>query len=283
MDFTRTYHRTSYPAISPTDTKNSQAGRTVLITGSTGGIGFATARAFLAAGADTVVVTGRNGDRLRASVKELESVGVVEEKQQGLAEDPSDHGSRGRVVGLPLDISEPSSVMALWTDLANQNIAVDTLVLNAATLSSTADRDRPPAVSEIWRKFQVNVLSSLQMTEHFLSQQSPISSSSRPRQRLLVNLTTARAHANPQSVHDGYGPSKVAITKAFEALADHTPTADLRVHNVNPGIIRTEASLRFGMDQDWMFDDGEYLFPYFFTSKAYSMNQIPGKDGGKKD
>src|SRR5690606_29962313 len=46
------------------------AGRTVLVTGGTSGIGLATAARFLAEGADTVI-TGRDGDRLAAAAEEL--------------------------------------------------------------------------------------------------------------------------------------------------------------------------------------------------------------------
>lgn len=50
---TKAWHNASYPAISPSNTALSVAGKTIFITGGGAGIGLATARAFAAAGAST--------------------------------------------------------------------------------------------------------------------------------------------------------------------------------------------------------------------------------------
>ena len=49
-------------------------GRTALITGGTSGIGFAIADAFLNAGADAVIITGRNEERCKEAVDKLNSI-----------------------------------------------------------------------------------------------------------------------------------------------------------------------------------------------------------------
>ena len=232
---TKTYRRTSYAAIDPTQPANAQADRVVLVTGATSGIGYATAKAFLLAGARTVVITGRDEERLQAAVRELEAA-----------------AAKGKeVVGLKCDVGVGSEVERLWRSLTERRVVVDTLILNAGALSSQADKEKP-VVEEIWRKFEINVLGGLRMIEGF-QRQGPEDG----RGRVVVNLTTARAHGNPQPVHDGYGPSKVAMVKAMEALDDECvkEKRDMRVVNVNPGIVRTEAALRFmTVDEKWMFD-----------------------------
>ncbi|KAJ4483562.1 hypothetical protein J3R30DRAFT_1799355 [Lentinula aciculospora] len=58
---TSTYHRDPYPAISHTKPNLSQVGRTVLITGGGGGIGFEIARSFAKAGASKIIIIERRG------------------------------------------------------------------------------------------------------------------------------------------------------------------------------------------------------------------------------
>ena len=144
----------------------------------------------------------------------------------------------------------PSDIAQLWRSLATTHrTVIDTLILNVAALSSTDDKDRP-LTEEIWRKFQVNVLGTLKMVEGFQAQsqqqqepREPLSSGEdvNGKDRVIIHLSTARAHSNPQPVHDGYGPSKVAMSKAIEAIDDEAardPGSNLRAFNVNPGIIK---------------------------------------------
>ncbi|KPM44136.1 hypothetical protein AK830_g2471 [Neonectria ditissima] len=64
-------HRTVYPSISPSRPELSQAGRTVLVTEGSAGIGFAIAIAFGHAGADRVIIVGRDQSKLDESTKKL--------------------------------------------------------------------------------------------------------------------------------------------------------------------------------------------------------------------
>jgi len=94
-----------------TDTKVG-FGRTVLITGASGGIGMELSRLFAADGSNLVVVA-RNVEKLRSLAAQLES----------------EHG--GRVRTCPTDLSQPGAAHALWSELTDTRVAIDVLVNNA--------------------------------------------------------------------------------------------------------------------------------------------------------
>lgn len=60
----KTTHNASYESISPSLKELSQAGRTVLVTGRSSGIGLAIARGFTEAHASAVILTGRTIETL---------------------------------------------------------------------------------------------------------------------------------------------------------------------------------------------------------------------------
>ena len=112
-EVTRTLHRKNYDAISASSPAQSQAGRTVLITGSSGGIGLAVARAYITAGAKTVVITSRTQEKALRTALELQT------SSQG----------RSQVVGFQLELNDEKSVGAVWDGLRDTGVRVDVLVL----------------------------------------------------------------------------------------------------------------------------------------------------------
>jgi glutamyl-tRNA reductase len=112
-EVTRTLHRTNYPAIDAASQGQSQSGRRVLITGSSGGIGLAVAKAYVTAGADVVVVTSRTVGKAKQVANELQAVG-------------KDHT---KVLGYRWEQKEDASINALWDDIQREHIQIDTLIL----------------------------------------------------------------------------------------------------------------------------------------------------------
>lgn len=111
-------HRSSYGAISPLRPEISQAGRTVLITGASAGIGLSAARAFAEASATTVIITGRRKDKVEAVVSDL-----------------SNEFRKTRFEGRVCDVASVVESTALWDGLKADGIIVDVLVLSAAKFS----------------------------------------------------------------------------------------------------------------------------------------------------
>jgi len=111
-------HRSSYGAITPLRPELSQAGRTVLITGASAGIGLSTARAFAEASATTVIITGRRKDKIEAVVSDL-----------------SNEFRKTKFEGRVCDVSSDIESTALWDGLKADSVVVDVLVLSAAKFS----------------------------------------------------------------------------------------------------------------------------------------------------
>lgn len=115
-EVTKLLHRKNYPAIDAASPEQSQAGRKVLITGASAGIGRAAAQGFVTAGADVVAITSRSAERASRAAKELEAAG------QG----------HTKVLGYQYEVGDEGLINALWDKLDRDGIQIDVLILNAA-------------------------------------------------------------------------------------------------------------------------------------------------------
>jgi NAD(P)-dependent dehydrogenase (short-subunit alcohol dehydrogenase family) len=154
--FTKAFHRTPYPSILPTRPGLSQKGKTVLITGSAAGIGFAIARAFIAASPTRVIILSRRPEVLAVAKTKLESTKVA--------------GSTTEILTTTCDIADTPSVEKMWAGLHDRGITVDVLVLNAVAPDLLPSLVAPGALETIKRVFDTNVFGNLSMTLKFFGQ-----------------------------------------------------------------------------------------------------------------
>ena len=112
-------------------------GRTIVVTGGTSGIGLATAKRFLEAGAN-VAVCGRDGGRLDAALQNIEATFGDE-----------------RLLGVQCDVLDKAQVKDFAAAVVDRFGGVDTLVNNAgqARLSTFADTDDDAWREELELKF----------------------------------------------------------------------------------------------------------------------------------
>lgn len=146
------YHKQPYSAISPTLPAVSQAGRTVVISGGSSGIGFAIARSFATAGAKRVIILGRHRETAEAAAAKLNS-------------DAGSNVAEARIV----DAYQLSDVERLWSDLKTEGIYVDVLVLSAAAYGAKK-AILAASLEETWGDFEANVRAPLAMTLGFSKQ-----------------------------------------------------------------------------------------------------------------
>lgn len=233
-------HKSSYPAISPSRPALSQAGRTVLITGGSGGIGYGIALAFAAAGAKKVIVVGREEAKQKEAVAKLAQEAGPESQTK----------FEGRAA-LP---NKPESIDSLWDSLEAEGVYVDVLVLNAAVTGSAAVSSMWGAGWEAtWEQFIVHVRSLNHYSERFWKQSSDkkvnirgLYTSFRTRgslttvslQKYLVNVATSAIHDWPAGEATKiYGLTKNSGVLLLQQLARDTPVSKMQIVSFHPGAI----------------------------------------------
>ncbi|KAL1857490.1 hypothetical protein Daus18300_010355 [Diaporthe australafricana] len=207
------YHKTPYPAIDPRRPELSQAGRTILITGGNGGIGFAIARAFIIAGAKRVIILGRGPEKVKsAAIRLTEELRVI--------------GSPTIVDGRVCNASDIDSTDALWADFQRDGIAVDVVVMNAASFGEAkplleAGRDR------VWQDFNTNVRSHLDFAERLQKQKGEGALG----RKYLVNVSSTAIYMWSTTTPElpSYGLTKNAGTALLQQIAKDVNPYDLQI------------------------------------------------------
>ncbi|KAH7368583.1 hypothetical protein B0T11DRAFT_316717 [Plectosphaerella cucumerina] len=228
------YHKQPYPAISPTRPEISQAGRTVVVSGGSSGIGFAIARSFATAGAKRVIILGRRRETAESAAAKLNS-------------DAGRDVAKARIV----DAYHLPDIERLWSDLKAEGIYVDVLVLSAAAYGKKAPI-LDASLEDTWRDYEANVRAPLAMTLSFSKQTTGRG------KKYLVNVSTIAAYMWTTMGPDRptYGLTKNAGTALMQQIAKDTSPDDLQIVSFHPGGVLTEAARREGYaDSGFNFDD----------------------------
>ncbi len=194
------------------------SGRTVLVTGSTSGVGEATALSLGRLGAD-VIVHGRNRDAGERVVDELESVGA-------------------RSSFFPADFSDPDAVSGLADDVRDTVDDLDVLCNNAGGFF----RDNGPTSLGVGFTFHVNHLAPFQLTAELLPALAPdarvITTASVAHRGATLNLDTVAALTG-LSPWAAYCRSKLANVQFANELARRFEATGSSVtsNSLHPGVI----------------------------------------------
>lgn len=193
------------------------AGQVALVTGSSKGIGAATAEALAAAGAH-VILTGRDTKALEAIEERIFANG-------------------GSATIAPVDLAEPDGIARLATAIRSRWSALDILVINAALLpqlSSVTDIDQP----SLNKAITVNVLATQSLLAHF----DPLLRKSADGR--VIGLTTSVA-TSPRAYWGAYAATKAAFEVLLDCYAQEVGNiSKIRVAIVNPGATRTAMRAR---------------------------------------
>jgi NAD(P)-dependent dehydrogenase (short-subunit alcohol dehydrogenase family) len=260
------FRQTPYEAISPSRRELSQAGKTVLVTGGNTGIGFAISRAFVHASAKRVILLGRRPD-------------VVKAAANNLAQEAEQINSPSTVDGMVCDIANLDSVNSLWSQFANEGTVIDVLVLSAAAHGASAPLLNS-GLGSVWRDFEANVRSSLDLTERFYKQSGKGVDSRKvgdfhPAQlttllqahtsQFLVNISTNASYMWSVMAPErpSYGLTKNAGTLLMQQIAKDTSVKDMQIVSFHPGGVLTDMARAAGVDENMgiPFDDGTKPLP----------------------
>lgn len=240
-NITKKVHRTIYPAISPTRPELSQQGKTVLITGGGTNIGLGIAKAFVQAGAKTVIIIGRRVDVLASAKKE-----ILAEAEAG--------AKTVKVIVKSVDIKDKAAVHELWAGLKHDRVEVDVLVSNA-TQPGPAQPLLEAGADAVWDRMLVNLYGPLLMAELFSKQGGD-------GRKSIVNVSTAAAHTFQKeenimsSMMPSYNLSKAAGTLAMQLIANDVDPSKLTVVNFHPGVLYNDFWNDVGVSKTELpFDD----------------------------
>ena len=185
---------------------SSLAGKTVLITGGSSGIGRRLALD-MAAGGATVVIASHDPARLRVVEDELRAV-------------------RADALSVVCDVARDDDVTRMADDVLKRLGHIDILVNNAgyAVYRTFVDTD----LSEVCRLAEVNLVGVMRCTRVFLPAMVA------RRSGVIVNMASiaGRVPLTPNAV---YGASKHGLVALSEALRYELAPFSIRVHVVCPG------------------------------------------------
>ncbi|KAE9383793.1 short-chain dehydrogenase/reductase [Gymnopus androsaceus JB14] len=229
LNLTPTFHQDTYPSISPTKPSLTQAGKTILITGGGGGIGFEIARSFAKASASRIIIVGRRGGLLDEAVAKLRNEFA---------------SSKTEFISHQTDIAFDASIASLWEFLHSQNILVHVLVLNAAQFQPLAPDTLSLSRDALMEAFNLNVGGNFSMAANFVKQVL----CPKGLQLNLVHLSTGGIHM-PLPAAITYAVTKSSFTGLLGRIADERPVEDVQIISFHPGIFSSEGSERdFGKD-----------------------------------
>lgn len=193
------------------------AGKTALVTGSSKGIGAATARALAAAGAH-VVITGRD-------VKALETV------------EDAIHEAGGSATIAPVDLTEADGIARLASALAGRWDTLDILVIAAAYLPSLGPVTQVDG-KELGRAITVNLLATQALLANFdpMLKRAPAAR--------VIGLTSSVAQS-PRAYWGAYAATKAGFENLLDSYAQEAATiSNVRVAILDPGATRTQMRAR---------------------------------------
>jgi NAD(P)-dependent dehydrogenase (short-subunit alcohol dehydrogenase family) len=192
-------------------------GKRALVTGSTAGIGFATATGLSREGA-SVAVNGRTPERVEQAAGQIRGLGSVAE-----------------VSGIAADLSTAEGV----AQLVRQVPEVDILVNNLGIFEPKPFEEIP---DEDWlRFFETNVLSGVRLTRHYLPGMR--------RQgwgRIVFVSSESGLQIPAEMIH--YGMTKTAQLALARGVAESVAGTGITVNSVLPGPTESEGVAQFIAD-----------------------------------
>ena len=211
--YTPHVYRDQYPSIDPSSPALSQAGKVIIITGASDGIG----------------ARGLAPQFARAKPKAIILVGRSESKLQAVEDNLKQISPQVDYISVPTDITSESSVQNLFSLIEQRYGHADVLVNGAGMMQGVGNiADADP--EKWWFDFEVNVKGLFLVTRGFLK----LLGTEKP--GYVINLSTGIA-AFVQGTLSSYSISKTSTLRFTEYVAAEYP--NVHAVAVQPGIVAT--------------------------------------------
>lgn len=240
--YTKQTHSATYPGIDPTQPGLSTAGKVVVITGASGGIGRATAKSFAASGPRALVLLGRRPEALAETAELVKS----------------SHGGSDLVIQThEVELCDAQSVRAVANKVAGDLGGIDILVHAAGVLAPVVPLlEADPAT--FLDGYKTTIVGTLAVAQAVVLANKM---SAAGKEVTFLHLTTAGILFPPFPGMGAYVSSKMAALKLMQAFAAENP--QVRLHHVHPGFLDTAMSTQLSrsVKLPYAFDDSEFATP----------------------
>ncbi len=198
--------------------------KNILITGASGGIGTALAKAYAPSNAHLILLA-RNKDKLESLAKDCESLGAE-----------VDHHS--------IDITQKRTLQNLIVDI-DQHHPIDLIICNAGVTSSIGKNGEPESWEAICAVIDTNlygVLASL----------NPLLSRMQARKQGQIAIVSSLGAYRGMPITPAYCASKAAVKSYGEALRGWLVNDGIKVSVICPGFVKSDMSNAFPGDKPLM-------------------------------
>ncbi|KAK5625683.1 hypothetical protein RRF57_001399 [Xylaria bambusicola] len=251
--YTKVTHSATYAAINPSQPNLSTAGKVVVITGASGGIGRGTSSSFAASGPRALILLGRRPDALNETAQSVRGAFpdlIVQTRQ--------------------VDLCDTPGLRDVFNKVASEFGGIDILVHCAGVLAPVVPllQADPASFLDGYKMTVVGTLNTVQAVT--LANKDS-------REITFINLTTAGILFPPFNGMGAYVSSKMAAVKLLQSFATENP--HVRLHNVHPGFLDTAMSTQLGktIKLPFSYDDMSLPADFLVWIASPEANFLRGK------
>jgi histidinol-phosphate aminotransferase len=233
--------------------KLSLSGAVIVVSGSSRGIGFAVAKAFLDAGS-RVVINGRNQDSLKKALKKLEKY-------------------TPNVLSVNADVSTPNGAKKIIDKALKKFGKIDVLINNAAVSSSNHKKIWELSGNELQQILQTNIIGP------FLCSKEVIQWAKKNRHHIrIINVSSGIVDKGDPYL-GAYTISKMGLEGLTKSIAnDAIDDRLISIVSIKPRSVRTYMTKSFFPKKEYLaMDYPDVLAPVFLYAATAQRNEILGK------